>query len=43
MQLAPDSGETKTKALDREPWSESNASLKKTVCRVNQILAESSV
>jgi hypothetical protein len=31
------------KALDREPWSESDASLKKTVCRVNQILKESAI
>lgn len=32
----------KRKALDRESWSESIASLEKTLCRVNQILTASS-
>jgi hypothetical protein len=41
MQLVPGRANTARNALDREPWSESDASLEKTVCGVNQILTKS--
>lgn len=41
MQLVPGRANTARNALNRESWSEGDASLKKTVCGVNQILTRS--